>query len=142
MYLNQKWHWFMIMKYVGNYFIIIPSNFIDSYQVELNSTTSLMPPEIPEKTNEVISRKVNSLNDWALVGQFSNSLLTSPKLKDKVILSHPLLSDVILCDLLSVLVRFHIFEFFYSINVSASLKTYQKTCLGKDLRYTNVSKGR
>lgn len=78
------------MKYVGNYFILIPSNFIDSYQVELNSTTSLMPPEIPEKTNEVISRKVNSLNDWALVGQFSNSLLTSPKLKDKVILSHPL----------------------------------------------------
>ena len=120
----------MIMKYVGNYFIIIPSNFIDSYQVELNSTTSLMPPEIPEKTNEVISRKVNSLNDWALVGQFSNSLLTSPKLKDKVILSHPLLSDVILCDLLSVLVRFHIFEFFYSINVSASHKTYQKICLG------------
>nr|XP_022314268.1 ATP synthase mitochondrial F1 complex assembly factor 2-like [Crassostrea virginica] len=39
-----------------------------SYQVELNSTTSLMPPDIPEKTNEVISRKVNSLNDWALVG--------------------------------------------------------------------------
>ncbi|XP_078317724.1 ATP synthase mitochondrial F1 complex assembly factor 2-like isoform X2 [Crassostrea virginica] len=38
------------------------------YQVELNSTTSLMPPDIPEKTNEVISRKVNSLNDWALVG--------------------------------------------------------------------------
>ena len=102
-FLNQKWHWFMIMKYVGNYFILIPSNFIDSYQVELNSTTSLMPPEIPEKTNEVISRKVNSLNDWALVGQFSNSLLTSPKLKDKVILNHPLLSDVILCNLLSVL---------------------------------------
>lgn len=43
---------------------------IDSYQVELDSTTSLMPPEIPEKTEEVITRKVNSLNDWALVGQF------------------------------------------------------------------------
>ncbi|XP_061165970.1 ATP synthase mitochondrial F1 complex assembly factor 2-like [Saccostrea echinata] len=39
-----------------------------SYQVELESTTSLMPPEIPNDTVNIISRKVNSLNDWALVG--------------------------------------------------------------------------
>ncbi|XP_056017893.1 ATP synthase mitochondrial F1 complex assembly factor 2-like isoform X2 [Ostrea edulis] len=39
-----------------------------SYQVELESTTSLMPPEIPANTTHVISRKLTSLNDWALVG--------------------------------------------------------------------------
>lgn len=28
-----------------------------------------MPPEIPANTAHVISRKLTSLNDWALVGQ-------------------------------------------------------------------------
>lgn len=53
----QKQEWDPVLKW-----------FRSSYQVELDSTTSLMPPEIPEKTEEVITRRVNSLNDWALVG--------------------------------------------------------------------------